>query len=146
MKNKDAFFSALASYIRNGIVVPIYASEGLAVLRVADAFYVASDYTMGKKGYISLLVNSKMIRAMMVDEGFLQQMLTSYDQRTLASMLFELDADTFRQFRKGKKGSPVSDLTHRFVDDQMEKWITDSYGKPEYAIPEKKGLFGFLKK
>lgn len=146
MNNKAEFFAALASYIRSGIVVPIYASEGLAVLRVADAFYVTSDYTMGKKGYVSLLVNSKMIRAMMVDEGFLQQMLTSYDQKTLASMLFELDADTFRQFRKGKKGSPVSDLTHRFVDEQMEQWIFDTYGKPEYELPEKKGLFGLFKK
>lgn len=146
MKDKNAFFASIASYIHYGIVKPIYASEGLAVLRVADAFYVASDYTMGKKGYISFLVNSKMIRAMMVDEGFLQHMLTSYDKQTLASMLFELDSDTFRQFRKGKKGSPVSDLTHRFVDDEMEQWIFKTYGKPEYELPEKKGLFGLFKK
>lgn len=138
MNDKSAFFASIASYIHNGIVKPIYASERLTVLRVADSFYVASDYTKGKKGYISFLVNSKMVRAMMVDEAFLQQMLTSYDQQTLASMLFELDSDTFRQFRKGKKGSPVSDLSHRFVDDNMEQWIFDTFGKPDYMLPEKK--------
>lgn len=146
MKDKSGFFASITSYIKKGTISPIYASDRLAVLRVADSFYVASDYTKGKRGFIALLVNSKMIRAMMVDESFFQQMLTTYDREALASMMFELDRSTFQRFRKGTKDNPISDLTHRFVDDQLEKWIFDTYGKAEIPEPVNKGILGFLKK
>lgn len=135
MKNKAGFYSAVSGYLKKGIAVPVYASDKLAVMRIADSFYIASDYTEGKNGYVCLLVNSKMIRAMMVDENYLEQLIVSSDRQMLAAMMFELDGSTFKNFRTGSKGNLVSDLQHRFVDDKMEQWIFDTFGKPEIEIP-----------
>lgn len=147
MKDKLAFGSEISSYLKNGVMVPIYASDRLAVLRVADSFYVATDYTKGKHGFVAFLVNSKMIRAMMVDESFLEQMIASSDRETLASMMFELDRNTFQRFRGSSKNNLVSDLQHRFVDEKMEQWIIDTYGKPDMEIPEtgKQGFLGLFR-
>ena len=148
MKNKTGFYSTVSPYLKKGTMVPIYSSEKLAVLRVADSFYIASDYTEGNKGYIAFLVNSKMVRAMMVDEGYLEQLLLSADRQTLASMMFELDRDTFRQFQKNWMKRAGSELQHSFVDEKMEQWIFDTHGKPEIQLPapERKGIAALFKK
>ena len=148
MKNKAGFYETVSGYLRKGIVSPIYSSDSLAVLRVADSFYIASDYTKGSHGYITFLVNSKMIRAMMLDNTFLEQLTTSYDRETLATMMFELDQNTFSRFRRKSKDNPLSDLQHSFVDPQMEQWIFETFGKPDVAVsaPERKGLRNLFKK
>ena len=134
MSDRNGFFAAVSDSLRKGILTEIYTSEDLAVLRVADSFYIATDYTPAKDGYISYLVNSKMVRAMMLDHSYLAQLPNSLDEKTLSQMVFILNDKTFRKFRK-EKGSPVSDLTHRFVDPQMEQWIFTTYGVP--VSPEK---------
>jgi hypothetical protein len=148
MKNKEGFYKTIAGYLRKGIMKPLYSSDTLAVLRVADAFYVASDYTVGSKGYITFLVNSKMVRAMMLDNSFLEQLATTSDRKTLADMMFELDSFTFQRFSRKSKDNPLTDLTHNFLDPQMEQWIYDTFGEPEIPAvqPEKKGFLQIFRK
>lgn len=148
MRNKTGFYETINGYLKKGTIVPIFASDALAVLRVADSFYIASDYTQGKTGYIAFLVNSKMIRAMMLDNSFLDQLVATSDRETLTAMMFELDKNTFNRFRKASKNTPIADLKHNFVDQKMEQWIFSTFGKPEISIskPEKKGVFSFLRK
>ncbi len=148
MKNKTGFYETINGYLKKGTLVPIYSSDTLAVLRVADSFYIASDYTQGKTGYIAFLVNSKMIRAMMLDNSFLEQLAATSDRETLAAMMFELDKNTFNRFRKASKDNPLTDLKHNFVDQKMEQWIFDTFGKPDIQMPEpeKKGFFSLFRK
>lgn len=129
MTNKAAFFRCVSHSLRKGILREIYTDEELAVLRVADSFYIATDYTPAKGGFVAFLVNGKMIRAMMLDHGFLRQMMETSDQLTLAQLMFVLNDKTFRGFGNGKK-STFSDLNHRFVDPAMEEWIFKTYGLP----------------
>ena len=148
MKNKEGFYKTIAGYLRKGIMKPLYSSDTQAVLRVADAFYVASDYTVGSKGYITFLVNSKMVRAMMLDNSFLEQLAATSDRKTLADMMFELDAFTFHRFSRKSRDNPLTDLTHNFLDPQMEQWIYDTFGEPEIPAmkPERKGLKHFFER
>ena len=147
MKNKTGFYETISGYLKKGVLSPIFSSDTLAVLRVADSFYIASDYTQGKHGYITFLVNSKMIRAMMLDNGFLEQLVASSDRETLATMMFELDKYTFQRFRKASKGNPLTDLHHNFVDPQMEQWIFDIFGVPDVTVPasDRRGLLNLFK-
>ena len=142
------FYQMISGYLKKGIMVPIYSSKDLGIFRVADSFYIATNYTQGKNGYIAFLVNSKMIRAMMLDHGFLEQLMVSSDRETLATMIFELNADTFRRFRKASKDNPLTDLKHNFVDEKMENWIYETFGRPNVEIPspEKKGLRNLFRK
>ena len=146
MKNREGFYKTVSGYLRKGIMKPLYSSDTLAVLRVADAFYVASDYTVGSKGYITFLVNSKMIRAMMLDNSFLEQLATTSDRKTLADMMFELDSFTFQRFSRKSKDNPLTDLKHNFLDPEMENWIYKTFGEPEIPrnYTEKKGFFHFF--
>ena len=148
MKNKEGFYKTISGYLKKGIMVPLFSSDSLTVLRVADAFYVASDYTQGKKGYITYLVNSKMIRAMMLDNSYLEQLALTADRKALADMMFELDSFTFQRFSRKSKDNPLTDLRHNFLDPQMEQWIHETYGKPEIAMvkQERKGLLGLFRK
>ena len=148
MKNKEGFYRTISGYLKKGIMVPLFSSDSLTVLRVADAFYVASDYTAGKKGYITYLVNSKMIRAMMLDNSFLEQLALTTDRKALVDMMFELDSFTFQRFSRTSKDNPLTDLRHNFLDPQMEQWVYETYGKPEIALakPERKGLLGLFRK
>lgn len=136
MNDKSGFFAAVSGSLRKGILTEIYTSEDLAVLRVADAFYIASDYTPAKDGYLAYLVNSKMIRAMMLDHSYLAQLPGTMNAENLSKMVFILNDRTFRKFRR-EKGSPLTDLKHRFVDPEMEQWIFSTYGLP--ISPEKDG-------
>ena len=148
MKNKEGFYKTVSVYLKKGIMVPVFSSDTLAVLRVADAFYIASDYTAGKKGYISFLVNSKMIRAMMLDNSFLEQLVATTDRKTLGDMMFELDSFTFQRFSKKSKNNPLTDLTHNFLDPEMEEWILKTFGEPVIPVtqPERKGLMQLFRK
>ena len=148
MKNKEGFYKTVSGYLKKGIMKPLYSSDTLAVLRVADAFYVASDYTVGKKGYIAFLVNSKMVRAMMLDNSFLEQLMATTDRKALADMMFELDSFTFQRFSRKSKDNPLTDLRHNFLDPQMEQWIYDTFGEPVVELPktEKKGLLSLFRK
>ena len=148
MKNKEGFYKTVSGYLKKGIMKPLYSSDTLAVLRVADAFYVASDYTVGKKGYIAFLVNSKMVRAMMLDNSFLEQLMATTDRKALAEMMFELDSFTFQRFSRKSKDNPLTDLRHNFLDPQMEQWIYDTFGEPVVEFPktQKKGLLSLFRK
>ncbi len=148
MKNREGFYKTISGYLKKEIMVPVFSSDTLAVLRVADAFYVASDYTVGKKGYVSFLVNSKMIRAMMLDNSFLEQLMATTDRKILADMMFELDSFTFQRFSRKSKDNPLTDLKNNFLDLEMENWIHETFGKPVIPAqqPEKKGLMQLFRK
>lgn len=148
MKNKEGFYKTISGYLKKEIMVPLFSSDTLTVLRVADAFYVASDYTVGQKGYVSFLVNSKMIRAMMLDHSYLEQLMATTDRKILADMMFELDSFTFHRFNRKSRDNPLTDLHHNFLDPQMEQWIFDTFGKPVIPVmqPEKKGIMQLFRK
>lgn len=147
MKSETGFYETISDYLRKGIVAPIYSADTLAVLRVADSFYIATDYTQGKKGYITFLVNSKMVRAMMLDNSFIEHLATSYDRDALATMMFELDRYAFNRFRRASKNNPLTDLHYNYVDPQMEQWIFDTFGKPNISVltSQRKGLRNLFK-
>ena len=132
MKNREGFYKTISGYLKKEIMVPVFSSDTLAVLRVADAFYVATDYTVGKKGYVSFLVNSKMIRAMMLDNSFLEQLMATTDRKILADMMFELDSFTFQRFiRKSKdtEAAIAAALLLASLDQGNENFLTDEYVK-----------------
>lgn len=130
MKNKDGFFKMISADLKRGAMREVYTSDALAVLAVADSFYIASDYTVSEDGYVAFLVNSKMIRAMLVDSAFLENLLTTTDQQTLSQMMFRLTDKTFRSFTNPAKGKKGDTLTHKFVDHELEEWISDTFGAP----------------
>ena len=146
MKNREGFYKTISGYLKKEIMVPLFSSETLTVLRVADAFYVASDYTVGSKGYISFLVNSKMVRAMMLDNSFLEQLAATSDRKALADMMFELDAFTFQRFSRKSRDNPLTDMKYNFLDPEMENWMYDTFGAPVIPVvkPERKGLKHFF--
>lgn len=129
MKDREGFYRTVSAYLRKGVMKEIFTAEDLVILRVADSFYIASNYTASKEGYVAFLVNGKMIRAMMVDHSFLERLAETSDQQMLSQMMFCLTDKTFGRFRRWK-GSPFSDLTHRFVDPELEEWIFKTYGLP----------------
>ncbi len=144
MNDKSGFFTAVSGSLRKGILTEIYTSEDLAVLRVADTFYIATQYQQAKDGYITYLVNSKMIRAMMLDHSYLTQLPGTMDAENLSKMVFILNDKTFRKFRSDR-GNLVSDLTHRFVDPELEQWIFETYGMPISPEKQKPNKFRFLR-
>lgn len=141
MKNKDGFFKMISADLRRGAMRAVYTSETLAVLAVADSFYIASDYTVSEDGYVAFLVNSKMVRAMLVDSSFLENLLTTTDKETLSQMMFRLTDKTFRSFTKPGKGKKGDILTHKFVDHELESWIFETFGTPPAREAPKNNLF-----
>lgn len=130
MKNKEGFFKTISGDLKRGIVRPIFVSGELAVFSVANSFYVASDYTQNKDGYVAFLVNSKMVRAMMLDNAFLEHLMLTTAPEDLKQMMFRLTDRTFQTFQTGKGGNSWIELNHKLVDPELEEWIVKTYGAP----------------
>lgn len=148
MKNIDGFFKMISADLKKGTMREVYSSDELTILSVADSFYIASDYTVSEEGYVAFLVNSKMVRAMLVDSSFLERLLTTSDRETLSQMMFRLTDKTFRSFASKKKRKASYELTHKFVDPELEQWIFETFGRPpvRYADePERMGLTKSIK-
>ena len=147
MKNKEGFYKTIRNYLKKGTMRPVYCSDTLSILAVADSFYIASDYTQNKDGYVGFLVNSRMVRAMLVDEQFLEHLMLTAAAEELKQMMFRLTDQTFRDFGKTGMHDPLESMTHKFVDREMEKWITETYGAPQLPEAAKsKGLLALFRK
>lgn len=132
MKSKTGFFKTIRSELKRKILRPLYISDTLSILSVADSFYMASDYTENKDGFVAFIVNSRMVRAMLVDNSFLEQLILTSSPEDLKQMMFRLTDRSFRMF-SGTKGNDRP-MTDPFTDRELENWIINTIGEPR--IPE----------
>ena len=116
-RNKKEFDKFMAPYIEEGLVTPIYETEELMIMNIANIVYCAADYLLlDEHKPAALIVEQKYLRYLMTEDNAFTKYCLSLGKKEYVKHYMVFNKSTHEKMKEYKKltdeNGPCVDLEH----------------------------------